>query len=189
MALYGGKEHSPGKHAARNFVYSHSDNIPAKFQNGTHIVISSRECGDIHYLRERGIKKSNIVACDIDWLARQAAWKLGVRVSPYPDIVDTVRWAIDLRGQDDIATVNVDLCGNVRTGAQIVQKVLKLVGEHTAVFLTFVRGRDEGLYSTRDRLDYLSQFIGYPKIRSTDYYSYQSATDTSRGAPMCAVVL
>ena len=190
MALYPGKEKSPGKQTARNWVYAKSSvNLPKRFLSGTHVVISSRECGDIHHLMEGyGIKKSNIIACDLDKVARQEAWKLGVRLSPYPDIVDTFKWAIDLRGKEDIASVNVDLCGNVKSGAPIVQRVLQLADEDTDVFYTFVRGRDEGMYSTEDRIQYLSEYLSYPITRN-DYMSYQSSTDTSRGAPMCAVIL
>lgn len=191
MALYQGKENSLGKLAARRFVYGHNRlHNPTKFHNGTHIVISSRECGDILFLREREVKKSNIIACDLDKLARQAAWRLGVRVSPYPDIVDTVKWAIDLRGKEDIASVNVDLCGHVRSGCRVMENILRQVGRDTSVFLTFVRGRDEGMYSTEDRIDYLADHLQfYRPIPQDNYFCYQSSTDTSRGAPMCAFVL
>ena len=95
-----------GKTEARMYFYDYViEKLGIKsFNESTHIVISSQECGDIDYLIGHHVNPKFILACDIDPIARQAAETWGVEISPYPTIQDTVVWAKNRV----IATIIVD---------------------------------------------------------------------------------
>src|ERR1700676_4106432 len=89
MIYHGNKSlPSPGKEAARAVGY---DDIPRhKFYQGYHIVIASRECGDIKYLLNNGVSPKQIIACDMDPKALSAARKLGVVIAGHPRIASSI---------------------------------------------------------------------------------------------------
>jgi hypothetical protein len=175
---------SPGKIAVRAATYAA---IPRKkLYEGYHVVISSRECGDIKFLLGIGISPTKIIACDVDARARSAARKLGVVVSPFNDIVDTTFWAAIKYKSKNIATVNVDLCMCLIRGTAILTKVLSR-GLHpdTQVMFTYAVGRDS-MHSNKERLAYFREQT--PQGIKNHYY-YQSFTKDSVGCPMSTLTL
>lgn len=182
MAVYHSNKSSPspGKEAARAFAYSKLKR--SALYNSYHIVIASRECGDIRFLLNMGVPRKRIIACDIDVLAREAAKRLGVIVSPFPDIVDTVAWANDNYGRSNIGSVNVDLCETLPCGLETLGRVFD-ADVRGLVFFTFLRSRDR-MRSTEERLQYLD--VALPN--RLDHYAYQSYTADSIGSPMSVVV-
>jgi hypothetical protein len=107
-----------------------------------HIVIASRECGDIKALIAMGASPKRIIACDLDQYARMTARRLGCIVSPMGNIVATVEWAIRYFGRKNIASVNVDLCFGLMRCMNILQQVYACgLSKETKVFLTFCRNR------------------------------------------------
>lgn len=180
MAMYQGKERSPGKIAARAWCYSKVR--PNKLYRDKHIVIASRECGDIRYLiQDLGVAPRNILACDIDPVAMQSAALWSVEVSSQPNIVKTVAVAKSSIGLTKLASINVDLCMTIDRGAPILNDVLDQAGRMVPVFFTFLRGRDN-MSSTEERLTKLEGLLTAP---IQDFFCYQSSTRTSVGSPMC----
>jgi hypothetical protein len=169
MSVYAGN--SPEKEFARAHHYGslYRRLGRARFTSRYHIVIASRECGDIHYLLPLGVPKNRIIACDTDKFARMAARKLGVIVSPEPDIEDTIIWAYQQYG-NKIASINVDLCGTVLTGAPIVDNVLSHSPRYSDVYFTFMRARD-GM-RPKKRLAYLTRHICHDTVK--DSFDYNS---------------
>ncbi len=189
MSVYGGKNVSPGKAMARTWFYSH---IPrGSLYSGMHIVIASRDCGDIKYLLSIGVNADQIIACDIDPLARIEASKYGVIVSDYPRIEDTVRWAQAVYG-NRLISVNVDLCCSLLNAAESAAEVLEARIPFTS--LTYQRGRDRrlldeynftGIDTESARLMYLRSKT---KLMESGNIEYQSFTRTSIGASMGVVM-
>src|ERR1019366_314563 len=84
----------------------------ARFLNQKHIVIAGH-CGDIKYLLEYGVSPKNIIACDQRDDYRYQAKRYGVIVPPGSygtDIITTTKWALDNFGEEQIVSINVDLC-------------------------------------------------------------------------------
>lgn len=128
MSLYQG--FSPQKTMARSTAYSQ---IPrSKFYSGKRVVIASRECGDIQWLLDCGISPSNIIACDLDYGAIQAARKFRVRISPHDSIEATTEWALRTFGKDGIPPLRTVLEHRCRSERKF------------PVFYTFMRGRRDG---------------------------------------------
>lgn len=175
---------SPGKIAVRAATYAA---IPRKkLYGGYHVVISSRECGDIKFLLGLGISPAKIIACDMDARARTAARKLGVIVSPFNDIVDTTLWAALTYGSKNLATVNVDLCMRLNKGTEILSRVLRLgLNPDTQVMFTYAVGRDF-MYSDKERLAYFREQTAQG---IKNHHHYQSFTKDSVGCPMSTIVL
>lgn len=182
--VYGGKNESPGKAAARTWAYA---NVPrSSLYTKKHIVIASRDCGDIRYLLSLGVPAENIIACDIDPQAMQTAAGFGVQLSPHPRIEDTVRWAIS--SGHDVCSVNVDLCCSMLVAAPIVATVL--AERIPLTMLTYLRGRRgdakiQRLYPDlkldEARMAYLQSYGGvYP----TGQMNYNSFTKLSQGSSM-----
>ncbi len=89
-----------------------------------HIVIASKDCGDINLLLTID-PKMKIIACDTDPKAMKAAAKIpGVILSPFSDIVETTRWAIG-KGYD-IGSINVDLCCSILYGLPVLKPILDM---------------------------------------------------------------
>ncbi len=180
--VYGGKNESPGKAMARTWGYA---NVPrSSLYSKTHIVIASRDCGDIKFLLSLGVPAEHIIACDIDTVALVEASRYGVQISPHPRIEDTVRWALDTGY--DVYSVNVDLCCSLLEAAPTVATI---VSERIPLtLLTYRRGRDlsvirsyPGLTSDEARLAYLTSFTG---LMPTDQTTYHSFTRLSQGSAM-----
>lgn len=188
MSLFSGK--SPEKTMIRAIAYS-SVKRPL-FYSGYHIVIASRECADIKFLLEHGVDKRKIIACDIDHVARFRAGRLGVIVSPYCDIADTVLWASRTYRRKNIASVNVDLCMMLETGIPILKRVLaaQATSKKTPIFFVYRRAREHGKMrrfpNNQTRLDWLKvqcdlkDYVGY------DYTSWHK---DCKGSQMTMVVL
>lgn len=170
---------------------------PYRFASGYHIVIASRDCGDIRFLLSCGVNPRGIIACDLDPVARNLARGYGVIVSPEPSIEETVPWAVRTYGAKHIASINVDLCSPLRSwgranGAAILKDVLDETPLNTTVFYTFYRSRD-GIYdhpgSLRKRLIYLRRIIGEGEVIQKSY-AYQSRTfNRPVGSPFCTIIL
>jgi hypothetical protein len=168
-----------------------------RFLSGYHLVIASRDCGDIDFLLTCGVNPRHIIACDLDPVARNLAKGHGVIVSPEPSIEETVPCAVRIYGARNIASINVDLCSPLRSwgranGAAILKSVLDETPLSTVVFFTFYRSRD-GIYdrphSLRKRLIYLRQIIGQDEIIQKAY-PYQSRTrNRPVGSPFCTLIL
>jgi hypothetical protein len=177
---------TPAKQMARQTGYQLAigDIGTKRFSKEPHIVVSSQHCGDIvNYLFPRGILPANILACDIDPLAMVAADKLGVVLSPHPDIRDTVQWAREKYGER-IATLNFDLCHTVLR-VDLLEEALRHTPIKTPVLYTFVRGRSDKMQSQQERLKHLTKNIR----ANIQYLNYQSSDDTTIGSPMCMAVL
>lgn len=183
MSLYQG--FSPQKTMARSTAYSQ---IPrSKFYSGKHVVIASRECGDIRWLLDCGISPSNIIACDLDYAAIQAARKFRVRISPHESIEATAEWALRTFGKE-VASINVDLCVSLKYGIPPLRTVL----EHRfrserkfPVFYTFMRGRRDGM--TNDGARHVRLVFGVGNAIRL-WIPYTSFTQESQGSPMCMTV-
>jgi hypothetical protein len=178
---------SPQKALARAFAYS---KVARKdFYGKTHIVIASRECGDIKFLLEHGVRKNHIVACDVDPEALKAAKKFGVRISPFADIERTTE-LFSAYGLP-LASVNVDLCMTLKKGYPVLDAVLDLVYKKAKVFFTFCRYRD-GMKSTEQRMrmfENLSGIGGQWDATPAEVLHYQSHTNNSIGSPMTVCVM
>lgn len=150
---------SEGKNHARAAAYGSIRQ--SLFKQGYHVVIASRECGDIHYLKSKGIKPDKIIACDRDPVAVEQARAEGVLIPEGEaafDIVLASAWALAKFGKR-VATVNVDLCGTLQGrkirnlqqgGVHTFSAVLSTVGPGIACFLTFIRAHDK-VNSPHDR--------------------------------------
>jgi hypothetical protein len=184
-ALYHGNKSfpSPGKEGVRALAYS---NVQRKLMfQGYHIVVPSRQCGDIRLLLALGISRKRIIAADIDPLAMRAAAKFGVILSPFGDIAQAVEWANQVYGMRNIASVNVDLCFGLNKGIKVLQRVFDArVSVNAKILFTFLRGRDK-MTSTEERLRYFDSRIHGRQ----EHYSYKSFTKDSIGSPMSMVVL
>lgn len=175
---------SPQKSEARAWAYNHVEKN--SFFNKTHIVIASRECGDIKWLLEHGVSKDKILSCDTDSIARATSKKYGVQQSPYQTIEGTVAWFAKNYGTNALASVNVDLCKTLPKGGEILNKVIEYVPMSVPVFFTFCRYRDR-MHSSAERMRYFRKRIYSevtPKIKE-----YQSITKDSIGSPMTVVVI
>jgi hypothetical protein len=168
-----------------------------RFLSGYHIVIASRDCGDIDFLITVGVDPKHIIACDLDPVARNLAEGYDVIISPYPSIEETVPWAVRTYGARNIASINVDLCSPLRSrgranGVATLKEVLDETPLAATVFYTFYRSRD-GIYdrprSLRKRLIYLRKIIGKGEIIQ-QAYPYQSKTyNRPIGSPFCTLIL
>jgi hypothetical protein len=168
-----------------------------RFLSGYHLVIASRDCGDIDFLLTAGVDPRHIIACDLDPVARNLAKGHGVLVSPHPSIEETVPWAVRSYGARNIASINVDLCSPLRSwgranGAAVLKSVLDETPLRATVFFTFYRSRD-GIYdhprSLRKRLIYLRRIIGEGEIIQRAF-PYQSRTrNRPVGSPFCTLIL
>lgn len=179
---------SPQKSARRAEAYSSLSR--QDFLTKKHIVIASRDCGDIKFLQEHGIPNDNIIACDIDQVAVDKARKLGIRHAFNADIVDTVDATIKIFGHHKIATINVDLCSGIRVGIVSLTKIIRLLdwiscNNKIEVWLTFCR-RDK--LNDKQRIKIIKNNISNNwKVR---YNYYQSWTATKKvGSPMCLLQL
>ena len=179
---YGGKLESPGKSMARTWVYSH---IPRwALYTMYHVVIASRDCGDIRFLLSLGVHADHIIACDLDPVAREEAAKFGVIVSPHPDIVATAKWACDAY---PVFSINVDLCCSLLDAAPIVAEALKVRAPLT--MLTYRRGRDRTVLdmctsdvsSDEKRMAYLKRWTEMEPDAQETYHSF---TRISQGSAM-----
>lgn len=199
MSTYSGN--SPGKSDVRAWAYNHvQKKMGARFYTGTHIVISSKECGDIRYLVEHNVPKSNIIACDTDIEARRAALSWGVRLSNKEAIHETT----EAFAEDNLASVNVDLCNPLPYSMHILiytLNALKRCKHKVPVLYTFLKGRDDmrgdwnGEETQRDAYieDRLSGLLTgvtkrmYSKVIA--YRNYQSNTYNRYGSPMRVAIL
>ena len=189
------ENNSPGKIATRAHGYSLLTRV--QLFNGIHIVIASRECGDIKFLLSLGVKAKNIIACDIDPVARANAKALGVVVSPRETIQDTVTWAFAKHGRK-IVSVNADLCMSVINGTPILKAVLEniraMIGGKSSqiiVMFTYARYRDSVVIKGTDnhmsaRLAHICLETGLSLGHSVNGYGndYVSYTKSRTGAPM-----
>lgn len=192
QGLYHGKQNCPGKDAARGFCYASISRTD--FFGKTHIVIASRECGDIHYLLRYGVKRSNIIACDIDPVAVERARRTGVR-SFDGTIEDCVDWYLSSHSYKGLATVNVDLCRTLDATGSVLDDVLCTLSSHSRhsngvrVFFTFYRSRDHVGRHGGSRLARLNATLVRSGVHVEDSwcFDYQSWTAGSRGSPMTAL--
>lgn len=190
--LTGSKIDSPGKEAARGFFYSQLSR--RDFLTKHHILIASREVGDVKYLLRWGVRARNIIACDIDDQAVCNARKLGVRALPY-SIQDTVGWYLDRYGSKNLASISVDLCWTINYGAPVLNEVLGRlyfrVPDRVLVGFTFCRSR----YSLPPYASTYASAINFHLIhtnRTADdgrSFHYQSWTRSSVGSPMTITTL
>jgi hypothetical protein len=168
-----------------------------RFLSGYHIVIASRDCGDIDFLLLAGVDPQHIIACDLDPVARNLAKGYGAIISPHPSIEETVPWAVQTYGARNIASINIDLCSPLRSwgranGAAVLKSVLDETPLRATVFFTFYRSRD-GIYdhprSLRKRLIYLRRIIGDGEIIQKAF-PYQSRTQNRPvGSHFCTLIL
>jgi hypothetical protein len=182
----------PGKTEARMFIYEHArEKLGADLFNASkHIVIASQECGDIDYLKGHRIPVENIIACDIDPVARIAAEVWGATISPHETIQETVPWAKEQIGEDmyasqwKIGTINVDLTHTLLLGIPILKEVLEHAPSSAIVSFTYLRSRDI-FKSDSERLLHLTANIGKTVLQ----FPYQSRTHSSVGSPMCVAII
>jgi hypothetical protein len=155
------------------------------FYGKIHIVIASRECGDIRFLIAHGVQPDKIVACDLDPAAIAAARKLGVTLSPHGDIRETVAWAFQKYGKKNIASINVDLCCGLWDGTPILRGVLDLgITKNIQVFFTYRRGRRDGFRNDYEREAHLRTHIQTvkfkrPLVMLMPYHSWHSKSTGS----------
>ncbi len=182
---------SPQKAARRAWAYG--DLKRCDFLRKKHIIIASRECGDIHFLKEHGVSGNNIIACDTDPIAiREAHW-LGAMHSPHSDIANTVSWALDQFGASEIASINVDLCDGLRAGLIVLQEIFDILdyvpdGNKIPVWLTFFRGRQDRFHSDKARRQHARRNLP-THWQITKYDDYTSWSSTNIGSPMCLMQL
>lgn len=188
---------SPGKSRVRTLGYDFAlKKIGAeRYSAGRHIVIASEDCGDIRFLVEHNIPHGNIIACDINYRAVQAAIPWGVKAWAL-SIQDAVKEAL-IPNNDvihDIATINVDLCNSLDKGWPILREVLRAAWKapkKPIVFFTFAkRGRIRGdvmreLYLETSIKE--SKLWWYKGVKA--FHSYMSTTHMSNGSPMTMAIL
>jgi hypothetical protein len=167
MSKYSYKGDTKGKTVSRAKFYGYLSRT--KLVNGIHVVIASRECGDIKYLLSIGVPAKNIVACDLDAWARMNARQLGVVVSHFPSIQETVKY---LHNKRKLASVNVDLCCALPKAVTIMKEVMQEVGQKVLVGLVYTR-RDH-MHSETERMQYMHSAFGgnMPHV----YMNYQSTS-------------
>ncbi len=193
-AAYSGN--SPQKSKVRSAAYA---NINRKALYGkSHVVIASRDCGDIKLLLACGVKPSMIVACDIDTTARKNAEKLGVVVSPFATITETVKWCYETDRK--LASINCDLCGTLATGFNIFKDICDLVDIYkdykVVIFYTFLRARDSDFLfrNVREALiaapydDQRKEIVSNART-IVEWQEYQSWTEKNNGSPMVMVTV
>lgn len=188
-ALYAGN--SPEKSLCRAQVYVRLLRNDRKgFYQKKHIVIASRECGDIRFLLDIGVSPNNIIACDTDPHARLAAQVHLPDENIGTDIVETVRATI--ASGAEISTINIDLCNKLQVGGKILKDILELTknggAANAAVFLTYFCGRDN-MFSDNERKACLEGYVGRT-LSPNDLYRYQSWTAIrGGGSPMCIAIV
>lgn len=163
------KGNTPEKTMSRLFGYGNGcfyfKGEKSFITEGYHLIVASRDCGDIRFLKSIGVPTSHILACDIDWFSRERAAEYGVIVSPVNTIESATEWAVEKFG-NSLATVNVDLCLTADKMAPIVRKICKIVPKTTQILTTFQAARDRGLswYLWPD-ITRISRFMGnnFPK--------------------------
>ncbi len=184
MGKYAGN--SLGKDMARSTAYYHLLSKEKGFHDKIHIVIASRECGDIQFLLSQGVRRDRIVACDIDPVARERAASYDI-LAVGADIIETIEWVNANFSPKEIGSVNLDLCGTIPKTVAILNAVMKLT--QCPIFYTFIRGRD-GVTSSDARKALLRKRVEYQcDIKDNLWLEYQSNTLTSTGSPMCLCVL
>lgn len=186
QGIYGGKLESPAKMRVRAMGYV---SIGRQLWTTAHVVIASKDCGDIKFLLSMGVSPTLIVACDVDPKAREAAAQYGVVISPHPRIEDTVEWAYSMGY--NIGSVNIDLCETMLNCTPVVASVhatIRRLGIKCVVMYTFARHRDATVLHTFPylspegaRLAYMCA-AGVPGPTIMD--GYQSYTWSSIGSPM-----
>lgn len=180
---------SRGKSLVRSFCYNSISNVD--FKSKKHIVIASTECGDVKYLLAHGVYIENIIACDFGTKASleacDKARSLGIELVFNLSIEDAVEAAMDVVGPGKIGSVNVGLCGSVRTGIPVLKKVIKVLDKSKSkVFFTFIR-RNDGFSGNSRRL-FVRKELGI-KIPESSFLDYQSWTVENHGAAMTAVIV
>jgi hypothetical protein len=171
------KQSGIGKASARSWAYN---KLGRQIYRGHHVVIASRNCGDIDFLLGVGVLPSNIIVCDKDEVALYEASNRGVVISPVKTIEATTEWA--LKTYNPIISINVDLCGALISGVPILKSVLEHINnskQRPTVFFTYARYHD-GMKSDMERRLYLYSRTWCP----TEVHNYQSITATSKGSPM-----
>jgi len=188
MAYHGD---SLAKEAVRSTAYSM---IEKRLSNGfwtkKHIVLAG-DCGDIKTLYRYGVDVENIIACDCDSKAldRASDWGVFIPSKGCDDLVETVRWAVDQYGINQIGSINADLCGTLQKGIPILKDIRKIVGKKIPTLFTFIYAWD-GFYMGKEaapgnaRKAFLTKAAGKPKA----LLPYQSRTRASYGSPMCVAV-
>ncbi len=180
---------SPEKSRVRAAAYSYLSK--KQFYTRIHVVIASRECGDIHYLLQHKVPAKNIIACDTDPLAVEAARELGVPAFQ-EDIRATAKWAVD-KYKSKVASLNIDLCNSVNKGAPILREIvggLPWIGFPAKVFFTYARYHDGRCNGDRERLAIAREaaYCNQSKANILAEMPYQSWTATSKGSPMTTMV-
>lgn len=176
---------SPGKTAARARSYASISRVD--MYSKYHIVIASRECGDIKFLLNHGVAKKKIIATDIDTIALERARSFGVKIFPVDNIVDTVLYA--KRHEFPLASINCDLCFSLVNGLPILKRVLAanhFLGS-VPVFFTFMIGRRDGMNSTKKRISLLEDTI-FPFTKK-ETIKYTSWTREAQGSSMMTVII
>lgn len=151
--------------------------------NSYHIVIAGA-CGDLKYFDFIDIDKSHVVVCDTDEQQLRLAHSMGYNTR-HESIVDTVKYMLTKHSENELI-VNLDLCGTLKTGIPILQKIEELLPNCLRpIFFTFMRGMKDGFKSSDERMDYLH---AHSKNDWRDF-PYQSYTRTDPiGSPMTLAV-
>lgn len=186
--MYSGN--SPAKSVARTIGYDHvlANHGYRRFVDGVHVVIASRDCGDIRYLVEHNVLPKNIVACDIDVEARKSAQAWGVLVSQLPTIEETVSVlpATDAK----VSSINVDLCLTLKNGLPILIEVLESahsMKNRPTILFTFQRCRDD-MSSSLERYKALTKSVRFYR-KKVRFHNYVSSSYNSKGSPMCLAMM
>jgi len=187
LRKYGGKIESLGKERCRMRGY---ELCGRALWDTYHIVIASRDCGDIIALRGKNVNPNKIIACDTDEHALFCVQQMhrGVIISPHPTIRDTVRWAIS-QGYK-IGSINVDLCESLVTTMPVFEGVWNVVQEagiKVVLMFTFLRGRDATIVrdcvdTDKARENHVIHHVGVTPTFMDGYNSYTSAKQGSNMA-------
>lgn len=136
------KGESPSKKMARaSYWRLVADRLGDRFFTGKHVVLASREGGDIGVLTAMGVAPENIVAADIVKSAADACAAKWPSVEVvHGDVADVVE-----RYAKDVRSVFLDFCGPICTETvQVGRRVLRVLKYGSIFGVALLRGRERG---------------------------------------------
>lgn len=182
---------SPPKKIARlRFWEAVEDILGAKsFSRGPHLVISSKEGGDISVLLGMGVRADHIIAVDTDPHAVAAA-----RVKFEGVRIERCDFAQMAKENTPLACMFVDLCSPIRSGS--LEKIMR-ASSHCLLFgYEFLCGREKvDVYRKIEKFQGTSQeqrirYLADSPVKGVHYkparnWHYLSSTESHIGKPMC----
>jgi hypothetical protein len=177
------KGESPGKKYARLQFWLRVSNMlgQKRFVGSKHLVLASREGGDVSVLRGLGVPAKNIIAVDHN---RQAAFEAQEK---FPEVEVIVADVADVAKEykRQFASTFLDFCAPVRE--ELLEKVVEVMtwglGNDSALGAAFLNGREKGqmievLKKEKERFNTaLSRMADLPDESLLQTYAPEDAPD------------